>query len=118
MSLTEEIIVDGVVEPSDRKSIVKPYVMSHGTLECYSLKESRKFYEEFLGLECVRHAHAGDGDPLRPQVPHRLRRGGRHGAPAERAQPLGRRRRVEGEGRRGLPERARSTRTSTRSSRC
>ncbi|MSQ52596.1 MAG: VOC family protein [Betaproteobacteria bacterium] len=30
--------------------------MSHGTMECYSLKESRKFYEEFLGMECVRHA--------------------------------------------------------------
>jgi predicted lactoylglutathione lyase len=57
MSLTREIIQDGVVEPSaDRKSIVKPYMMSHGTLECHSLKESRKFYEEFLGLECARHA--------------------------------------------------------------
>jgi predicted lactoylglutathione lyase len=30
--------------------------MSHGTLECYNLKASRKFYEEFLGLECIRHA--------------------------------------------------------------
>ena len=29
--------------------------MSHGTLECRNMKESRKFYEEFLGLECVRH---------------------------------------------------------------
>ena len=53
---TREMIVDGIVEPAERKSIVKPYVMSHGTLECHSLKESRKFYEEFLGLECVRHA--------------------------------------------------------------
>src|SRR4249919_2768268 len=56
MSLTKEIIVDGVVEPGERKSIVKPYMMSHGTLECHSLKDSRKFYEEFLGLDCVRHA--------------------------------------------------------------
>ena len=47
---------DGKVEVSNQKSVVKPYVMSHGTLECYSLKASRKFYEEFLGLECVRHA--------------------------------------------------------------
>ena len=40
----------------NEKSVVKPYVMSHGTMEVYSPKESRKFYEEFLGLECVRHA--------------------------------------------------------------
>lgn len=56
MTLTREMIRDGIVEPAERKSIVKPYVMSHGTLECHSLKETRKFYEEFLGLECVRHA--------------------------------------------------------------
>ena len=57
MNLTREMIQDGVVEPkAERKSIVKPYVMSHGTLECYNLKESRRFYEEFLGLECARHA--------------------------------------------------------------
>jgi len=56
MSTTTELIADPIVEPSNKTSIVKPYVMSHGTLECHSLKESRKFYEEFLGLECVRHA--------------------------------------------------------------
>lgn len=28
---------------------------SHGTLECHDLAASRRFYEEFLGLECVRH---------------------------------------------------------------
>ena len=44
------------VETPARDSIVKPYCLSHGTLECVSLAESRKFYEEFLGLECVRHA--------------------------------------------------------------
>lgn len=53
---TAEMIADPIVEPNNKNSIVKPYVMSHGTLECHSLKESRKFYEEFLGLECVRHA--------------------------------------------------------------
>ena len=42
--------------PNSAKSVIKPYVMSHGTLECYNLKASRKFYEEFLGFECVRHA--------------------------------------------------------------
>lgn len=29
--------------------------MSHGTMEVHNLKQSRRFYEEFLGLECVRH---------------------------------------------------------------
>ena len=42
--------------PNAAASVVKPYVMSHGTLECYNLKASRRFYEEFLGFECVRHA--------------------------------------------------------------
>ena len=49
-------INDAAFEPNNKNSVVKPYVMSHGTMECYSLKESRKFYEEFLGMECVRHA--------------------------------------------------------------
>lgn len=59
MSLTREMIVDGIAEPpaeGERRSIIKPYVLSHGTLECRSLKDSRKFYEEFLGLDCARHA--------------------------------------------------------------
>ena len=37
------------------RSIVKPFCLSHGTLECYDLVATRRFYEEFLGLECVRH---------------------------------------------------------------
>jgi len=41
-------------EPDNKKSVVKPALLSHGTLECFSLTESRRFYEEFLGLECVR----------------------------------------------------------------
>jgi catechol 2,3-dioxygenase-like lactoylglutathione lyase family enzyme len=53
---TREMIQDGIADAKTVSSIVKPYVMSHGTMECYSLKESRRFYEEFLGLECVRHA--------------------------------------------------------------
>ena len=35
--------------------IVKPIQFSHGTLECVNLDESRKLYEEFLGLKTVRH---------------------------------------------------------------
>ena len=52
-------IADGAFVPNNRNSVVRPYVMSHGTMECYSLKESRRFYEEFLGMECVRHARPG-----------------------------------------------------------
>ena len=44
------------VDPQPRHSVLKPYCLGHGTLECGSLATSRKFYEEFLGLECVRHA--------------------------------------------------------------
>ena len=56
MATTAEMINDPIVEPNNKNSIVKPYVMSHGTMECFSLRESRRFYEEFLGLECARHA--------------------------------------------------------------
>lgn len=48
-------IKNALAESTDRPSIVRPEYLSHGTLECYSMKESRPFYEEFLGLECVRH---------------------------------------------------------------
>lgn len=40
-------------------SVVRPFALTHGTCECYSLKATRKFYEEFLGMECVRHAPPG-----------------------------------------------------------
>ena len=56
MSITSEIIREPLVHPRNENSVVKPFVLSHGTLECYSLQETRRFYEEFLGLECVRHA--------------------------------------------------------------
>jgi catechol 2,3-dioxygenase-like lactoylglutathione lyase family enzyme len=38
-----------------KDSIIKPYKLSHGTLMCGDLQKSRQFYEEFLGLEVVRH---------------------------------------------------------------
>lgn len=44
------------VDVVNGSSIVKPYALGHGTVECRDLKASRRFYEEFLGLECVRHA--------------------------------------------------------------
>jgi catechol-2,3-dioxygenase len=46
-------------EPQTAKkseALNRPKIFSHGTLECRSLDESRPFYEEFLGLDCVRHA--------------------------------------------------------------
>jgi catechol 2,3-dioxygenase-like lactoylglutathione lyase family enzyme len=56
MSVAAEMIQDPIVEPKHPDSIVKPYVLSHGTCECYDMRDTRKFYEEFLGMECVRHA--------------------------------------------------------------
>lgn len=52
-------IEDAAFTPPNANAVVKPYVLSHGTNDVYSLKETRPFYEEFLGLECVRHAKPG-----------------------------------------------------------
>jgi catechol 2,3-dioxygenase-like lactoylglutathione lyase family enzyme len=49
-------ITDAVVPPRNEQSVVRGEYLSHGTMECYSLPKSRRFYEAFLGLECVRHA--------------------------------------------------------------
>ena len=49
-------ILDAAFKPENMTSVVKPYVLSHGTMECYDLGESRRFYEEFLGMQCVQHA--------------------------------------------------------------
>lgn len=48
-------IADPIFKPDNQNSVVKPLMLTHGTMECRDLAESRKFYEEFLGLECVRH---------------------------------------------------------------
>jgi catechol-2,3-dioxygenase len=47
-------IPNPVFDPPNKDSVIKPALMSHGTMQAYNLRESRKFYEEFLGLECVR----------------------------------------------------------------
>jgi catechol 2,3-dioxygenase-like lactoylglutathione lyase family enzyme len=46
---------------SETKSVVlnQPVMLSHGTITCRDLAASRRFYEEFLGLECVRHVGRG-----------------------------------------------------------
>ena len=48
-------ITDAVVSTRNDQSVVRGEYLSHGTMECYDLRKSRRFYEEFLGLECVRH---------------------------------------------------------------
>ena len=45
-----------VATQRSQSSIVQPMLLSHGTLMCKDLARSRRFYEEFLGLEVVRHA--------------------------------------------------------------
>ncbi|MDB5965999.1 MAG: hypothetical protein JWQ72_2499 [Polaromonas sp.] len=49
-------IKNAVAATVEQDSVVKPSYLSHGTLECRSLAASRPFFEEFLGLQCVRHA--------------------------------------------------------------
>jgi catechol 2,3-dioxygenase-like lactoylglutathione lyase family enzyme len=51
-------ITEPFAPASARDSVVRPSYLSHGTLECHSLQRSRLFFEEFLGLECVRHARS------------------------------------------------------------
>ena len=91
MSQTREMLQDGIADANNENSIIKPYMMSHGTMECFSLKESRRFYEEFLGLECVKHAQPAMVGALRPQIPHRCRRSWQRRASLQRAQSLGHR---------------------------
>ncbi len=47
-------IPDPVFQPKNQNSVVRPALLSHGTLQSYNLTDTRRFYEEFLGLECVR----------------------------------------------------------------
>lgn len=56
LALTTPLPEDCRAEPPERGSVLKPYCLGHGTLECFDLKASRRFYDEFLGLETVRHA--------------------------------------------------------------
>lgn len=48
-------IEDPIFKPDNDHAVVKPLMMSHGTMECRNLKETRDFLENFLGMECVRH---------------------------------------------------------------
>ena len=56
MSSTLEMFGNFVARRPKKDSILKPRTLSHGTQEVYKLSESRRFYEEFLGLETARHS--------------------------------------------------------------
>ncbi|MEC7491153.1 MAG: VOC family protein [Pseudomonadota bacterium] len=43
---------------NNKNSVIPSYFLSHGTLCVFDLEKTRKFYEEFLGLEVVRHNSA------------------------------------------------------------
>ncbi len=34
--------------------LVQPHLLSHGTVECQDMAKTRKFYEEFLGIDVIR----------------------------------------------------------------
>jgi catechol 2,3-dioxygenase-like lactoylglutathione lyase family enzyme len=47
-------------KPRDRvEPLNRPAILSHGTITCRDLAASRRFYEEFLGLDCVQIAKGG-----------------------------------------------------------
>jgi catechol 2,3-dioxygenase-like lactoylglutathione lyase family enzyme len=54
-------------KPPPGTSVVKPVILSRGTLVSKDLARARRFYENFLGLECVEYAPgammARDRDP-------------------------------------------------------
>ncbi len=63
-------------------AVLNPRFLSHGTLELRDLERSRKFYEEFLGLEVIRtsdrslmirlggeHVYAVVLNPKKPEMP-------------------------------------------------
>ena len=42
-------------ETGTRRGLINTTLFSHGTMEVHDLARSRRFYEEFLGLEVVQH---------------------------------------------------------------
>ncbi len=47
------------VAPPRRAPLNRPVMLSHGTITCRDLAASRRFYEEFLGLDVVQHTERG-----------------------------------------------------------
>src|SRR5262249_49024686 len=52
MSVTEKASAEGRARPKVEPALNLGF-LSHGALECPDIEGSRKFYEEFLGLEVV-----------------------------------------------------------------
>jgi catechol 2,3-dioxygenase-like lactoylglutathione lyase family enzyme len=50
---------DDGLRSASAASLNQPIMLSHGTITCRNLAASRRFYEEFLGLDCVRHVERG-----------------------------------------------------------
>ncbi|MEB3259764.1 MAG: VOC family protein [Cyanobacteriota bacterium] len=44
-----------MIQETNGRGIVNAQCLSHGTITCRDLVKSRRFYEEFLGLEVVHH---------------------------------------------------------------
>lgn len=51
-------ITQALVSHDSSRSVVRPEYLSHGTVPCYDLAATSRFYKEFLGLECVRHGRS------------------------------------------------------------
>ncbi|WPB91947.1 VOC family protein [Streptomyces malaysiensis] len=49
----------GITQRSTREPLIKSRFLSHGTLEVDNIQESRRFYEEVLGLEVVQQTLIG-----------------------------------------------------------
>ncbi len=52
------VSADGAA-PARRAPLNRPVILSHGTITCRDLDASRRFYEEFLGLDVVQHTARG-----------------------------------------------------------
>ena len=55
MTLVRELTDEAFVDDPSQKGPLKPFVMSHGTMAVKNMAASRRFYEEFLGLQCAQH---------------------------------------------------------------
>jgi catechol 2,3-dioxygenase-like lactoylglutathione lyase family enzyme len=61
--MTDTDVKDPVQQPAEKYQKLEPLVqavsLSHGTITCKDLQASRRFYQEFLGLDVVHHTQRG-----------------------------------------------------------
>ena len=81
MSQTREVIQDGIADAKTEKSIVKPYVMSHGTMEVLQPEGVAPVLRGVPRPRVRAPRQARDGGALRAQVPHHRGGSRRRGAP-------------------------------------